>query len=99
MSSSGMMPLTTPLAYQTSAASPDWLNKGDNAWQLTAATLVGLQSFPGLVVLYGGEVGRELGLHGAVRVRGGVDLLGDVGLQHVVRRQAAAAVGARPGPR
>lgn len=31
---------------------PSWLNNGDNAWQLTAATLVGLQSVPGLVVLY-----------------------------------------------
>ncbi|XP_057763685.1 ammonium transporter 2 member 4-like [Salvia miltiorrhiza] len=35
-------------------SSPDWLNKGDNAWQLTAATLVALQSMPGLVILYGG---------------------------------------------
>jgi len=34
---------------------PIWLNKGDNAWQLTAATFVGLQSLPGLVVLYAGE--------------------------------------------
>jgi ammonium transporter, Amt family len=34
---------------------PDWLNKGDNAWQLTAATFVGLQSLPGLVVLYAGK--------------------------------------------
>jgi hypothetical protein len=32
---------------------PAWLNKGDNAWQLVAATFVGLQSMPGLVVLYG----------------------------------------------
>lgn len=33
---------------------PDWLNNGDNAWQLTAATLVGLQSVPGLMILYAG---------------------------------------------
>ena len=26
---------------------PSWLNPGDNAWQLTAATLVGLMSVPG----------------------------------------------------
>jgi Amt family ammonium transporter len=32
----------------------DWLSPGDNAWQMTAATLVGLMSVPGLVVLYGG---------------------------------------------
>lgn len=35
---------------------PDWLNNGDNAWQLTAATLVGLQSVPGLMVMYAGSV-------------------------------------------
>lgn len=35
---------------------PAWLDKGDNAWQLTAASLVALQSVPGLVVLYGGWV-------------------------------------------
>ena len=31
-----------------------WLNPGDNSWQMTAATLVGFMSVPGLVVLYGG---------------------------------------------
>lgn len=35
---------------------PDWLDTGDNAWQLTAASLVALQSVPGLVVLYAGWV-------------------------------------------
>ena len=34
---------------------PDWLNAGDNAWQLSAATFVGLQSLPGLAVLYAGK--------------------------------------------
>jgi len=38
---------------------PAWLNAGDNAWQLTAATLVGLMSIPGLVVLYGGVVQKK----------------------------------------
>ena len=38
---------------------PDWLAPGDNAWQLTAATLVGLMSVPGLVVLYGGVMQRR----------------------------------------
>ena len=38
---------------------PAWLNAGDNAWQLTAATLVGLMSIPGLVVLYGGIVQKK----------------------------------------
>ncbi|KAF2489254.1 amt family ammonium transporter [Lophium mytilinum] len=39
-----------------SATAPDWLNNGDNAWQLTAASLVALQSVPGLMILYGGMV-------------------------------------------
>lgn len=38
---------------------PEWLNHGDNAWQLTAATLVGLQSVPGLMILYAG-MGKSL---------------------------------------
>ncbi len=38
---------------------PDWLNAGDNAWQLLAATLVGLMSIPGLALLYGGLVQRK----------------------------------------
>lgn len=33
-----------------------WLNKGDQAWQLTAGTLVALQSIPGLAILYAGFV-------------------------------------------
>jgi ammonium transporter, Amt family len=38
---------------------PHWLVSGDNAWQLTAATLVGLMSIPALAVLYGGIVQRK----------------------------------------
>jgi len=38
---------------------PSWLNAGDNAWQLTAATFVGLMSVPGLVVLYGGVMQKR----------------------------------------
>src|ERR1700758_3826669 len=38
---------------------PDWLNPGDNSWQLAAATLVGLMSLPGLAVLYGGLVQKK----------------------------------------
>jgi Amt family ammonium transporter len=38
---------------------PDWLNPGDNAWQLIAATLVGLMSVPGIAVLYGGIVQKK----------------------------------------
>ncbi len=36
-----------------------WLNPGDNAWQMTAATLVGLMSIPGLAVLYGGVMQKR----------------------------------------
>ncbi|MUL62870.1 ammonium transporter [Mycobacterium sp. CBMA 234] len=38
---------------------PDWLNSGDNAWQLVAATLVGLMSIPGIAVLYAGIVQKK----------------------------------------
>jgi ammonium transporter, Amt family len=38
---------------------PTWLSSGDNAWQMTAATLVGLMSVPGLVVLYGGVMQKR----------------------------------------
>lgn len=38
---------------------PGWLNAGDNAWQLVAATLVGLMSIPGIAVLYGGIVQKK----------------------------------------
>jgi Amt family ammonium transporter len=43
----------------TWAAYPSWLNPGDNAWQMTAATLVGLMSVPGLAVLYGGVMQKR----------------------------------------
>jgi ammonium transporter, Amt family len=38
---------------------PSWLSAGNNAWQMTAATLVGLMSVPGLVVLYGGVMQKR----------------------------------------
>ena len=44
---------------------PSWLNSGDNAWQLTAASLVALQSVPGLVVFYSGIVKRKWALNSA----------------------------------
>ncbi|TVU02367.1 hypothetical protein EJB05_52152, partial [Eragrostis curvula] len=46
-------------------AVPEWLNKGDNAWQLTAATFVGIQSMPGLVVLYGSIVKKKWAVNSA----------------------------------
>ena len=50
---------------QAAAAAPasysdqPWLNTGDNAWQLTAATFVALMSVPGLAVLFGGLVQKK----------------------------------------
>src|SRR5579859_3660471 len=43
-----------------------WLNPGDNAWQLTAATLVGLMSIPGLAIMYGGVVQRKWAVNSAM---------------------------------
>jgi len=45
--------------------SPQWLDTGDNAWQLAAATFVGLQSVPGLTVLYGGIVKKKWAINSA----------------------------------
>jgi ammonium transporter, Amt family len=46
-------------------ASPQWLDTGDNAWQLAAATFVALQSIPGLTVLYGGIVKKKWAINSA----------------------------------
>ncbi|GLJ09480.1 hypothetical protein SUGI_0110410 [Cryptomeria japonica] len=43
----------------------DWLNSGDNAWQMTAATIVGMQSVPGLVILYGSVVKKKWAINSA----------------------------------
>ncbi len=45
--------------------SPKWLDTGNNAWQLAAATFVGLQSIPGLAVLYGGYVKKKWAINSA----------------------------------
>jgi Amt family ammonium transporter len=47
---------------------PSFLNPGDNAWQLTAGTLVGLMSLPGLAVLYGGAVQKRWAVNSAMMV-------------------------------
>ncbi|KAF3789119.1 Ammonium transporter 2 [Nymphaea thermarum] len=57
---------TIPFAYsELEAAVPEWLNKGDNAWQMMATTLVGLQSMPGLVVLYASIVKKKWAVNAA----------------------------------
>ncbi|KAI3423261.1 Ammonium transporter [Psidium guajava] len=57
--------MSLPDNLQASEASPAWMNKADNAWQLTAATLVGMQSVPGLVILYGSIVKKKWAVNSA----------------------------------
>ncbi|MGH3237531.1 MAG: ammonium transporter [Streptosporangiaceae bacterium] len=45
-----------------------WLNAGDNSWQMTAATLVGLMSIPALAVLYGGLVQKKWAMNTVLMV-------------------------------
>jgi Amt family ammonium transporter len=49
-------------------ADPSWLNPGDNAWQLTAATLVGIMSVPGLAILYSGLMKRKWAVNSSLMV-------------------------------
>ncbi|MHB8295156.1 MAG: ammonium transporter [Acidimicrobiales bacterium] len=56
------------LATAAYLASKPWLSPGDTAWQLTAATLVGLMSVPGLAVLYGGLVKKKWAVNSALMV-------------------------------
>jgi len=44
---------TVPVPYQS------YINTGDNTWQITAATFVGLMSLPGLAVLYASIVPKK----------------------------------------
>ncbi|KAI4356947.1 hypothetical protein L6164_000926 [Bauhinia variegata] len=59
------MAIPLPSNLDPSLTAPDWMNKADNAWQLTAATLVGLQSVPGLILLYGGAVKKKWAVNSA----------------------------------
>ncbi|HEX6489310.1 MAG TPA: ammonium transporter [Candidatus Dormibacteraeota bacterium] len=47
---------------------PAWLDSGHTAWQLVAATLVGLMSIPGLAILYSGLMKRKWALNSALMV-------------------------------
>ncbi|KAK4261934.1 hypothetical protein QN277_004868 [Acacia crassicarpa] len=57
--------MALPSNLASSPGNPDWMNKADNAWQLTAATLVGMQSVPGLIILYGGAVKKKWAVNSA----------------------------------
>lgn len=50
---------------EVTPAVPSWLNKGDNAWQMTASTLVAIQSMPGLVILYASIVKKKWAVNSA----------------------------------
>lgn len=61
-----MSPTYEILAYDANPPIvPKWLSKGDNAWQLIAATLVAIQSMPGLVILYGSIVKKKWAVNSA----------------------------------
>jgi ammonium transporter, Amt family len=45
--------------HAATCSDPAWLNTGDNSWQLTAATFVGLMSLPGLALLWAGLVPKK----------------------------------------
>ncbi len=47
---------------------PTWLDSGHTAWQLVAATLVGLMSVPGLAILYSGLMKRKWAVNSALMV-------------------------------
>jgi len=47
---------------------PPWLDSGHTAWQLVAATLVGLMSVPGLAILYSGLMKRKWALNSALMI-------------------------------
>lgn len=61
----GSTPFALPTGLQPDWASPPWLNKADNEWELTAAAMVGLQSVPGLVILYGSMVKKKWAVNSA----------------------------------
>lgn len=50
------------------AAVPSWLDTGSNAWMLTAATFVGLQSVPGVALYYAGLSRKKYAVNSALMV-------------------------------
>ena len=74
---------------------PSWLNAGDNSWQMTAATLVGLMSIPALAVLYGGLVQKKWAMNTVMMVFTTFCLVlitwVSVGLQDGLRHAAGSA--------
>jgi len=76
---------------------PNWLNSGDNAWQLIAATLVGLMSIPGIAVLYAGIVQRKWAVNTMVMAFSGFGLVLIVWVLWVFRMGFGDALPIGPG--
>jgi ammonium transporter, Amt family len=55
----GVFSQGTAAAAAGTCSDAQYINPGDTAWQLTAATFVGLMSLPGLAVLYAGLVPKR----------------------------------------
>ncbi|WP_338601902.1 ammonium transporter [Sulfolobus tengchongensis] len=49
-------------------AVPSWLDTGSNAWMLTAATFVGLQSVPGVALYYAGLSKKKYAVNSALMI-------------------------------
>lgn len=50
------------------ASVPSWLDTGSNAWMLTAATFVGLQSVPGVALYYAGLSKKKYAVNSALMI-------------------------------
>ncbi|HXM56854.1 MAG TPA: ammonium transporter [Candidatus Dormibacteraeota bacterium] len=57
-----------PALYLDLLPTPPWLDSGHTAWQLVAATLVGLMSVPGLAIMYSGLMKRKWALNSALMI-------------------------------
>ncbi len=66
MSNGGGLPAGYFPGMNPYVAAPPFVNAGDTAWQLTAATFVGMQSIPALAILYAGLVKKKWALNSAV---------------------------------
>lgn len=63
-----ILALQNHTADYPSAAVPSWLDTGSNAWMLTAATFVGLQSVPGIALFYAGLSKKKYAVNSALMV-------------------------------
>src|SRR6202011_6235018 len=76
---------------------PPWLNAGDNAWQLAAATLVGLMRIPGIAVLYGGIVQKKWAVNTMLMAFTGFSLVLVVWVLWVFKRGCGEPLKLGPG--